>query len=194
MQNSHDNAVRHVLRLWANATLEDKLQNEKAENSSLRLKSAVQKLYKPLKIAMHHMKFHDSDKTKRAIRRLMFVLPKNLRLCLAIWKNGAVKKHEAKLEGDVAISRQNTNIAMGSGNLLRSIENAFAPVLRLAFDKMIGPKPEEIIRRLVIAVNSNLDRGTRKALFLWRIFNKSSAHEEEIETKEQEYEHEVSSL
>ena len=105
MQNSHDNAVRHALRLWANATLDDKLQNEKAENASLRLKSAVQKLYKPLKVAMHHMKSHDSDKTKRAIRRLMFVLPKNLRLCLAIWKNGAMKKHEAKLEGDVAISR-----------------------------------------------------------------------------------------
>ena len=93
MQNSHDNAVRHALRLWTITNLDEKLQKEKTENGSLRLKQAVLKLYKPLKVAIHHMKFHDSDKTKRAIRRLMFVLPKNLRLCLAIWKNGAVKKH-----------------------------------------------------------------------------------------------------
>ena len=105
MQNSHDNAVHHALRLWAFNTLDDKLRLEKAESSALRLKHAVQKLYKPLRVALHHIKDYDSDLTKRAIRRLMFVLPKNLRLCLAVWKNGAVKKHEAKLEGDVAISR-----------------------------------------------------------------------------------------
>ena len=89
MQNSHDNAVRHALRLWALATIDEKLHLEKASHGSLRLRQAVLKLYKPLKIALHQIQSYDSDVEKRAMRRLMFVLPKNLRLCLALWKNGA---------------------------------------------------------------------------------------------------------
>ena len=93
MQKSHDDAVRHMLHIWGIKAIDDNRREESYAHIALSLNSGVQKLYITLKSAMHHIKLYDSDKMKRAIRRMIFLAPKNLRLCLALWKNGAEKKH-----------------------------------------------------------------------------------------------------
>ena len=55
----------------------------------------------------------------------------------------------------------------------------------------MGPKKEEITRRLLVAINSNHDRNLRNYIFLWKLFAKETAHKEEIDAKDTAHKKEI---
>jgi len=60
--------------------------------------------------------------------------------------------------------------------MVRPIRMSNIPMLRLAFDKILGPKKEEITRRLLIVLNANHDRNLRNLFALWKLFANDDKH------------------
>jgi hypothetical protein len=57
----------------------------------------------------------------------------------------------------------------GGKNLAASILKGRAPCLRLAFNKLIEPSKDHIVRRMVVDVDNSHKQATKHFLFLWKL-------------------------
>ena len=68
------------------------------------------------------------------------------------------KNKMQELEESTAIEKRHKQISLGSGKVLPTLHRTRLPVLRLAFQKILGLPKRDILRRLMVAFYAYADR------------------------------------
>jgi len=72
-----------------------------------------------------------------------------------------------------------TRTALAISRIEKPIKANEIPLLRFAFDKIVGPNKEDIIRKVLVALHANHDRNLRNCFALWRLLAIGKSHIEE---------------
>ena len=119
------------------------------------------------------------EKWEKATKALLLIFNKSPRLCLWRWKDAARDAKEQELLQNTALEKRHKQVSLGSGKALPTLLRTRLPILLLAFQKIMGLPKEDILRRLMVALNANADRTTRNLFFLWNQIVKDQKHQEE---------------
>ena len=109
----------------------------------------------------------------------MLIFNKSPRLCLWRWKDAARDAKEQELLQNTAMEKRHKQVSLGSGKVLPTLLRTRLPILLLAFQKIMGLPKQDILRRLMVALNANADRTTRNLFFLWKEAIEGLKHAEE---------------
>jgi hypothetical protein len=96
------------------------------------------------------------------------------------WKRGTHKQVVDDKDDKLNKARKLADVLTGGKNLIVPIGLSQAPMLRLAFNKLMKPK-NDFVRRMILAVGHNHERAKKNVLCLWKFLTFKAAMEKGME-------------
>jgi hypothetical protein len=114
------------------------------------------------------------------LKLLMLLGKANRYIYFLFWKRRTHQQIIDNKDGKLKKAKKMAKVLNGGKNLIVPISRSQAPMLRLAFDKLMKPKTD-LVRRMILAVGHNHERAFKSALCLWKFLTFKAAMEKGME-------------